>query len=103
MMDNIQDESGEWICRCGNEITQEGFWPCDKGGKIIYKARSRYKCCAKCGRVIDEEGNVLLEPRIPPVPAQQQVVGMNRGSTLIGPAAGRSRDRVRALDETTRP
>jgi hypothetical protein len=63
MMDNIRDESGEFICRCGNTITDQGFWPCDIHGKIKGDAwHTPYRVCAKCGRVMDAEGNVLVEP-----------------------------------------
>jgi hypothetical protein len=68
MMANIRQADGEWICDCGNSVTDQGFWPCDEHGEVTDDARSPYTVCAKCGRVMDDAGNVLLEPHVPHFP-----------------------------------
>jgi hypothetical protein len=47
------------ICTCGNDPTQEGFYPCDSEGEIVNPSPKEWtsNCyvCDRCGRIIHSE------------------------------------------------
>jgi hypothetical protein len=46
-----------WICICGNEPSEDGFYPCDEKGNEVEPVvgwSGRY-VCLRCGRIIDPD------------------------------------------------
>jgi hypothetical protein len=45
-----------WICICGNEPSEDGFYPCDENGNEVEPVVgwSRYVCLRR-GRIIDPD------------------------------------------------
>ena len=52
-----KDNDEAWICICGNQPSEEGFFPCDeKGNETDPDANwGGLYVCARCGRMIDLE------------------------------------------------
>ena len=51
--------SEAWICICGNEPTEDGFYPCDANGNEVHPTVKDWEeplyVCARCGRIIHQE------------------------------------------------
>jgi hypothetical protein len=46
-----------WTCLCGNEPSEDGFYPCDEKGDEVEPVEgwSGLYVCLRCGRIIDPE------------------------------------------------
>jgi hypothetical protein len=46
-----------WICICGNQPDQHGFYPCDQAGDEVEPVQGweGLYVCAKCGRIIQQD------------------------------------------------
>jgi hypothetical protein len=46
-----------WMCLCGNEADQEGFFPCDRMGHQVEPTAQEWPeplyVCDRCGRIIE--------------------------------------------------
>jgi hypothetical protein len=56
----IQHEKGNdeaWICLCGNEPSEDGFYPCDEQGNEMEPAGSwkGLYVCLRCGRIVEQD------------------------------------------------
>lgn len=55
----INDETGWWMCACGNEPELEGFYPCNSEGEIVEPTPELWNgllyVCDKCGRIINQD------------------------------------------------
>lgn len=66
---NIRKESekGEfWVCPCGNRADLEDFETVDREGRPAKPAslwRDLYMCM-QCGRIYDQEGNLVAETSV---------------------------------------
>lgn len=54
----VEDEHGEWVCKCGNTSHLEGFYPCDEMGQITEPTiggdwDDKSYVCERCYRIID--------------------------------------------------
>ena len=62
----ITQNSGAWICTCGNTELGEGFYPCDETGKMVEPTHTEWLknlyVCAKCGQIIDQDTRCIVEP-----------------------------------------
>ena len=48
----------EVTCDCGNKVSLEGFYPCDREGRPI--SASGLVCCERCGKIQDRStGNII--------------------------------------------
>jgi hypothetical protein len=57
--ERITHEAGNdeaWVCICGNEPQDDGFYPCDREGNEVepVKGWEAIWVCFKCGRIIDQ-------------------------------------------------
>jgi hypothetical protein len=54
----------DWICVCGNEPWQAGFYPCDRRGNHVEPTvkdwTGIYYVCDKCGRIIDQRNRRVV-------------------------------------------
>jgi hypothetical protein len=55
----IKYETGNteaWICICGNQPPEDGFYPCDRAGNEMEPAGdwSGLYVCLRCGRIIEQ-------------------------------------------------
>lgn len=51
-------ESDAWLCVCGNEPWEDGFYPCSKDGIPCEGGpewEGTYYICDRCGRIINED------------------------------------------------
>jgi hypothetical protein len=52
------ETASRWECRCGNTPIQQGFFPCDKWGRLVEPTPEEwtgiYSRCDQCGRIIDQ-------------------------------------------------
>jgi hypothetical protein len=46
-----------WTCLCGNEPSEDGFYPCDEKGDEVEPVAgwSGLYVCLRCGRIIDPD------------------------------------------------
>lgn len=48
-----------WICICGNEPSEDGFYPCDEKGNLVEPTKEDWNgelyICWKCKRIINQE------------------------------------------------
>ena len=46
-----------WICICGNEPSEDGFYPCDKSGNEMEPTAGwdGLYVCLRCGRIIEQD------------------------------------------------
>lgn len=51
-----------WICLCGNEPQDDGFYPCDAAGKEIEPAAgwNGLYVCHRCGRIIQQDSLEII-------------------------------------------
>lgn len=54
------DDDGSWICICGNEPANDGFFTCDKDGNEIKPIEGgiwdgHSYVCNQCGRIIHQD------------------------------------------------
>jgi hypothetical protein len=57
--ETIKHEKGKdeaWICVCGNEPSDDGFYPCDKKGNEMEPTDDwdGLYVCLRCGRIIEQ-------------------------------------------------
>lgn len=58
--EHIKHEEGNdeaWVCICGNQPHEDGFYPCDKEGNEMEPVSpwENLYVCARCGRVINQD------------------------------------------------
>ncbi len=68
-MEYIKAEKADnWVCLCGNEPSQDGFYPCDRRGNQVEPTvkdwTGIYYVCDRCGRIIDQR-NLRVVGRCP--------------------------------------
>jgi hypothetical protein len=58
--EHITHEAGNndaWVCMCGNQPADDGFYTCDKSGNEVEPTtkdwNTNWYVCAACGRMID--------------------------------------------------
>jgi hypothetical protein len=54
----VEDENGEWQCKCGNKASLDGFQPCDEIGQITEPTiggdwDGKHYVCERCYTIID--------------------------------------------------
>jgi hypothetical protein len=53
------NEPEAWVCTCGNEPTEDGFYPCNARGNEVRPTPENWKeplyVCARCGRIIHQK------------------------------------------------
>ncbi len=60
--EKIAHEAGSadaWICLCGNQPHEDGFFPCDQAGNEVEPTLGgvweNLYVCARCGRIINQD------------------------------------------------
>ena len=52
-----RESLAQWRCPCGNDPTQDGFYPVDAAGRLVEPTPEDWRTneygCARCGRVFD--------------------------------------------------
>jgi hypothetical protein len=79
MITTIKCEPGNpdaWICVCGNQPEQDGFYPCDSAGVIVEPTAEDWTSglyvCNQCGRLIDPDTLAIVgqaDPKLAGFPA----------------------------------
>lgn len=58
-LNHQQSHPDAWVCVCGNDPTDQGFYPCDINGDNVEPAAEQCKSalylCKRCGQIIHEE------------------------------------------------
>lgn len=53
----LRDKLWYWICLCGNEPMEEGYFACNGKGEFDDRTppdqRTKFCVCKRCGRIID--------------------------------------------------
>jgi hypothetical protein len=54
----IANNSGDWVCICGNQPSSNGFYPCTDAGQQVDPTpqawNGRVYVCDRCSRIIDQ-------------------------------------------------